>query len=355
MIEKLFPSVAWDAVYFGNTLGAYLDALIFFVLLVLGFYVLQRIILKRLRAISQKTETDVDDVAIKIIDSIHPPAYYFLSFYIASHTLVIGEIAQKSIFVIVVVMIVYQIVSSIQILINYIAQKTLGNKDGDEQLESAVNMLSMIAKVIIWILGGLLIMSNLGINVSALVASLGIGGIAIAFALQGILGDLFASFSIYFDKPFVVGDFITNGANSGTVEKIGIKTTRIRSITGEQIVISNKELTETRVQNFTEMEERRVTSSVGVTYETSSATLKEIPAMIAKIVEDTKGVRFDRVHFKKFDDSSLGFEFVYFVESSAYPDHMDAQQKINYAIREKFETEKIEIAYPTRTLYTKNI
>jgi len=345
----------WSQIYFGNTLGAYLDAFILFVILVLTFYIIQKLLLNRLRAISVKTVSDVDDVAIQIIESIHPPAYYFLAFYIASHTLVMNEIIEKSIFVIVIVMIVYQIVSSVQILINYIAKKVIGNDDGDEQLESAVNMLSMIAKVIIWILGALLIMANLGMNVSALVASLGIGGIAIAFALQGILGDLFASFSIYFDKPFVVGDFITNGANSGIVEKIGIKTTRIRSITGEQIVISNKELTETRVQNFTEMEERRVTSSVGVTYETPTQKLKDIPSMIAKIVEETKGVRFDRVHFKKFDDSSLGFEFVYYVESSDFAEHMDLQQKMNYAIRDKFEAENIEMAYPTRTLYTKNI
>lgn len=355
MIEKIFPSVAWDTVYFGNTLSSYVDAFLFFLILVFAFYIIQKVLLRRLRAISEKTKTDIDDVSIKIIDSIRPPAYYFLAFYIASHTLVMGEIAEKTIFVIVVVMVVYQIISSVQILINYIAKKTIGSDDGDEQLESAVHMLSMIAKVIIWIIGVLLIMSNLGINVSALVASLGIGGIAVAFALQGILADLFASFSIYFDKPFVVGDFITNGAHSGTVEKIGIKTTRIRSTTGEQVVISNKELTETRVQNFTQMEERRVTSSVGVTYETSTQALKEIPSMIEEIVEATKGVRFDRVHFKKFDDSSLGFEFVYYVESSAYPEYMDAQQKINYAIREKFESENIDMAYPTRTLYTKSV
>lgn len=355
MIEKMFPSVAWDTMYYGNTLSSYVDALLFFLALVLAFYILQKMILNRLRALSQKTTTNIDDVAVQIVESIRPPVYYFLSFYIASHTLVMGEVIEKSIFVIVVIMIVYQIISSVQILINFIAKRTIGNDDGDEQLESAVKMLSMIAKVIIWILGILLIMSNLGINISALIAGLGIGGIAVAFALQGILADLFASFSIYFDKPFVVGDFITNGANSGTVEKIGIKTTRIRSTTGEQVVISNKELTETRVQNFTQMEERRITAAVGVTYETPTQKLKEIPSMIEKIVEEVRGVRFDRVHFKKFDDSSLGFEFVYYVESVQYSDHMDVQQKINFAIREKFEAENIQMAYPTRMLYTKNV
>ena len=184
-----------------------------------------------------------------------------------------------------------------------------------------------------------------------MIAGLGIGGIAIAFALQGILGDLFSSFAIFFDKPFEIGDFIKIGDKSGTVRKIGIKTTRLKSTDGDEIVISNQELTGAVLHNYKKTEERRNVLSLGVTYNTPTDKLKMIPVILKKVIDDAENIRFDRAHFKSFGDFALGFEAVYYVKSGNYTQHMDAQQIVNFAIKEGFDKEGIEIAFPTQTVY----
>ena len=196
-----------------------------------------------------------------------------------------------------------------------------------------------------------MVLSNLGYNVTTLVAGLGIGGLAIAFALQKVLEDIFSSVSIYFDKPFEIGDFIIVGEQMGVVKKIGIKSTRIQALQGEEIVISNRELTSVRIQNFKRMEKRRVAFSFGVLYSTSNAKLKKAIEMVKKIVEKAEHADLDRVHFKAFGSSSLDFEVVYYLKSRDYNVYMDTQQEINFAIKEAFEKEKIEFAYPTQTIH----
>jgi len=183
------------------------------------------------------------------------------------------------------------------------------------------------------------------------VASLGIGGIAVALAVQNILGDLFASFSIVLDKPFVIGDFIIVGDLMGTVERIGLKTTRLRSLSGEQIIFSNSDLLGSRVRNYKRMYERRISFSLGVAYETSAEQLERIPRMIEEIVSSQPKVRFDRSHFKSFGDFALVFETVYYILTPDYTAYMDAQQAINIAIARKFAEEGIRFAYPTQTIY----
>jgi small-conductance mechanosensitive channel len=196
-----------------------------------------------------------------------------------------------------------------------------------------------------------LVLDNLGFNITTLVAGLGIGGIAVALALQNILGDLFASLSIVLDKPFVIGDFIIIDNYLGTIEHIGLKTTRIRSLSGEQLVFSNTDLLQSRIRNFKRMFERRVVFSIGVTYQTSADKLAKIPKMIKDIVESKDPVRFDRSHFKDYGDFSLNFETVYWVKSPEYNVYMDIQQAINLELYSKFEAEGIEFAYPTQTLF----
>ncbi len=194
-------------------------------------------------------------------------------------------------------------------------------------------------------------LSNLGINVTSLVASLGIGGIAIALAVQNILGDLFSAFSIYFDKPFAVGDFITVGKHKGTVQNIGLKSTRIRMLQGEELVIPNKEITSGKVSNYRRMEKRRVAFKFGVVYETKTEQLKKIPEIITEIINQTKDCEAFRVHFKEFGDSSLNYNIVYYVTNNDYDVYLSAQQEINLGIKEAFEKAKIEFAYPTQTVY----
>jgi len=214
----------------------------------------------------------------------------------------------------------------------------------------SIDIIAFIGRLLIWVVVLLLTLDNLGINITALIAGLGIGGIAIALAVQNILGDLFASLSITFDKPFVVGDFLAVGDFLGTVENIGIKSTRLRSLTGEQIVMANADLLSSRVRNYQRMSERRIVFTIGVTYETPRDHLQRIPGLVRKIIESQEQARFDRCHFAKFGASSLDFETVYFVLSADFNRYMDIQQAVNYAIYAAFEEQGIEFAYPTQKL-----
>jgi len=223
----------------------------------------------------------------------------------------------------------------------------------DASAVMSMNVLSIIARLGLWSVVLLLSLDNLGINVTALVAGLGVGGVAVALAAQNILGDLFASLSIVLDKPFVPGDFLVVGDHMGAVEEIGLKTTRVRSLSGEQLVFSNTDLLTSRIRNYGRMFERRVAFKIGVTYQTPREKLKEIPVIlresVASLGEDR--ARFDRAHFQAYGDFALTFETVYYVLGPDYNLYMDCQQAINLFIHERFEAEGIEFAYPTQTLF----
>lgn len=224
-------------------------------------------------------------------------------------------------------------------------------RHSDPARMTTVRAVSLTARLLLVVIAAILILDNLpGVEITALVASLGIGGIAIALGVQSILSDLFASLSIILDKPFVLGDFIIVDSYMGTVEYIGLKTTRIRSLSGEQLVFSNSDLLQSRIRNYKRMAERRVVFSVGVTYQTAHAHLKSIPGWIEDIIADLDLTRFDRAHFQEFGNYALKFEIVYYVLDPDYNRYMDIQQAINLAIYQKFEDEKIDFAYPTQTI-----
>jgi small-conductance mechanosensitive channel len=218
---------------------------------------------------------------------------------------------------------------------------------------AAIDVLGFVLRLVLWTIVILVILDNLGVQITALVAGLGIGGVAVALATQNILGDLFASLSIVLDKPFVVGDFLSIGDYVGSVEKVGLKTTRLRSLSGEQLIISNNDLLTSRIRNFGRMFERRVVFTLGVTYETPAAKLKLIPVILREAIEAQQKVRFDRSHFQKYGDSALIFETVYYVLSPDYNYYMDLQQTINLIILERFLEEGIEFAYPTHTIISR--
>jgi len=216
---------------------------------------------------------------------------------------------------------------------------------------TTVRAVSLAARLVVILVAVILVLDNLpGVEITALVASLGIGGIAIALAVQSILSDLFASLSIILDKPFVLGDFIIVDTYMGTVEYIGLKTTRVRSLSGEQLVFANGDLLKSRIRNYKRMAERRVVFTLGVTYQTAYRHLKSIPGWIETIIEALDLTRFDRAHFQGFGDYALEFEIVYYVLDPDYNRYMDIQQAINLAIYKKFEAEKIDFAYPTQTV-----
>jgi small-conductance mechanosensitive channel len=205
---------------------------------------------------------------------------------------------------------------------------------------------------IIWVLGFIFLLDNLGFKISTVIAGLGIGGIAIALAAQTILGDLFSYFVIFFDRPFQIGDFITLAPDKmGSVEYIGLKTTRIRSLTGEQLIVSNTDLVNSRVHNFKRMERRRVVFKIGVVYKTPSEKLAGIGELLREIITSFPDTTFDRAHFSAYGDFSLIFEIVYFVQTDNYNRYMDIQQEINLRLYKEFEARQIQFAFPTQTLY----
>jgi small-conductance mechanosensitive channel len=226
----------------------------------------------------------------------------------------------------------------------------LNRHDESGEKTKQVKGIVLILSGVVWLLGLIFMFDNLGFNVTAVLTGLGVGGIAIALAAQTILGDLFNYFVIFFDRPFEIGDFIIVDDKMGTVEYIGLKTTRIRSLGGEQIIFSNTNLTNSRVHNYKRMQERRVLFKIRIVYETGSNTLETIPSLIRTIIEQQHDTRFDRAHFASFDEYWLNFEVVYYILSADYNRYMDVQQQINLRIVEVFEQQEIRFALPTYSI-----
>jgi small-conductance mechanosensitive channel len=346
-----------DFSLWGNAGMDYFWALAWFVGLMIAFKIFKVVIIARLRKFSKKTKTDVDDFLIKLVNQVKPPFYFLVALYFGLQSLAFNELADKIIFAVFLIVLAFQVIAILQQVVDFILEKKLlaNLKDAEDEKnkKAMIKLLGQIFKAILWVLGLLLVLSNLGVDVTSLVAGLGVGGIAIAFALQGILGDLFASFSIFLDEPFKVGDYVQAGAESGTVQKVGVKTSRIKTLAGDELVVANTDIASARVHNYGKMEKRRTSFNIGVTYEVGSEKLKKIPEIVKKEIEKTENTEFGRCHFKQFGDFALIYEVVYFVNTSDYEIFMDAQQQINLGIYEKFEKEGIEFAYPTQTLYVK--
>ena len=218
---------------------------------------------------------------------------------------------------------------------------------------TTLRLIGFAAQGALWLLVGLLALDQLGFDVTALIAGLGIGGVALALAVQNILGDVFACAAIALDKPFVVGDFIVVDGLRGTVENVGLKTTRVRSLDGELLVFSNADLLKSRVRNFKRMFERRIQFCIAVNYDTPADKLRRIPGWLREAVDAQPKTRFDRAHFKSYGDWALDFEVVYYVLDADYNLYMDVQQSLNLAIYERFSAEGVEFAFPTRTLFVR--
>lgn len=336
----------------------YVLAALVFCGLYLFFQLVQRIVLIRLEKWATKTETDIDNMIISTVEGIRSWVYIIVALYVALQFFTLPSILNYIVTGAILFAIVWQAIEVATTLIEFFTKRTLERRmDGEEvdpNAANASNLISLLAKIVLWSLGILFVLSNLGIEVTSLIAGLGIGGIAVAFALQGVLSDLFASFSIYFDKPFRIGDFVITGGDAGVVEHIGIMSTRLRTLQGEELVVSNNELTTARVQNFKKMEERRIVSQFGITYETEYDKVKQVPDIVRNIFAASEG-RLDRVHFISFADSALLFEVVYYVETADYTKYLDIQQEFNFALMAKFAEVGIEFAYPTQTIYTKQV
>lgn len=224
-------------------------------------------------------------------------------------------------------------------------------ENNNAQLQTNLSMMRWGMQLVLWTVVTLMVLDNLGFNITTLVASLGIGGVAVALAVQNILGDLFASLSISLDKPFLVGDFIVVDNLSGTVKHVGLKTTRIQSITGEEVVVANNDLLKSRIRNYKRMQERRIVFRFGLTYDTPTETLRQVPERVKAIIDGLDNARFDRAHFAALGESSLDFEVVYYMTVADYGPYMDTQQQINLALMEMARDLGTGFAFPTRTLH----
>jgi len=347
-LSEIINPTSLQTIWLNNTIQDYLIALGLFSTLWLTFNLFQRLIISRIDKLALNSKTDFDDFLISLIRSINVWFYFYLALYTASKLLNLPNF-EKWLDAILIIWIVVESSSKIQLIVKHLANNYLN----DDKNKVPVQILQKIIVGLIWAIGGLMILSSLGINVTSLVAGLGIGGIAVALALQNILGDLFSSFAIYFDKPFQIGDFITIDKKQGVVEKIGIKTTRIRALQGEEIVIANNDLTNARIHNYKKMESRRVDFTVGVSYDTPLEKLKKIPKLIEEIITKTDLAKFDRAHLSKLGDYSLNFEVIYYIDSPDYLAHMDAKHHIYMQLIEQLRKEKIELAFPTQTIFVK--
>jgi small-conductance mechanosensitive channel len=331
-----------------------LDYVIFVAAFLIGILIIQilkSIVLHRLKAWSKKTATSIDDFLIRIIEEKLIPLLYFGVFYLSFKNLTLTPDVANVIDIAAAIILTYFGLRLIIAVINYSLEQYWVGREIDTSRRGSLKGIITILKVVIWGIGITFLLDNLGFKISTVVAGLGIGGIAVALAAQTILGDLFSYFVIFFDRPFEIGDFIITENYMGSIEHIGIKTTRVRSLGGEQLVFSNTDLTNSRIRNYKRMEKRRVVFKLGVVYQTTLDQSKEIPGIIRKAIENVQDTAFDRAHFASYGAFSLDYEIVYYVMSGDYNKYMDIQQEINFVIKEEFEKRGIEFAYPTQTLF----
>jgi small-conductance mechanosensitive channel len=341
-------------VLFFNSLDKWMLALIVFFATVLGFYVLRFYVGRRVEQIAKNTKTKVDDAVIYTLQQTKLLFVIVLGLFVSIRVLAVTEQVYLVVRTVTLVMLFIQMGFWATGLLNYVIQmrKRIEMENQDGSSATTLGALSLVGKVIIWTVASLLALDNIpNVEVNSLIASLGITGIAVALAVQNILGDLFASLSIALDKPFVLGDYIAVGDLGGTVEKIGLKSSHLRALSGEQLVFGNSDLLGSRIKNYGRMERRRKVFSLGVTYQTKPEQLATVPTIVKEIVEATDPAEFDRCHMTELGAFSINFEVVYYMPIPDYALFMDTNQKIQMAIFEKFSAAGIEFAYPTQTLF----
>ena len=337
--------------FLGNNISEYLIAA---GAILVGFLVIKvgiRHLVKHIKKFSEKTNTTIDDFLVSVLEKLAVPFLYILVVYVSVKSIAFHPYIEKAANYLGLAVIIVFAARFVIMLVNYGLKTYLAKSGNDAALEHSLQGISVVIKVLVWGGAAIFFLDNLGFKISAVIAGLGIGGVAVALAAQTILKDLFSYFSILFDRPFKIGDFIIVGDFMGTIEHVGIKTTRIRSLGGEMLIFSNSDLTDSRVRNYKLMEKRRVVFKLGVVYQTPTERLKEISKIIEGIIRGVKDTVFDRAHFLSYGDFSLIFEIVYYVVGGDYNKYMDVQQEINLAINGEFEMRGIEFAYPTQTLF----
>ncbi|QID19910.1 mechanosensitive ion channel family protein [Nitrogeniibacter mangrovi] len=333
-------------------MAAAIVALSFFVLVSL-----RGLVRSRLRRLAERTALGWDDLLVDVLGQTQTWVLALVSLMLGLQSLALSEPVTTRLGQAVMALIFLQLGLWTSHGVGLVLRRRIEAREASDDGASATALAvaGFIIRLTLWSIVLILVLDQFGFNVTTLVASLGVGGVAVALAVQNILGDLFASLSIALDKPFVIGDFIVVGEVVGTVEHVGLKTTRIRALSGEQIVVANGDLLGSRIHNYKRLQERRVVFHFGVLYDTPADTLANIPALVREIVEQTEDTRFDRAHFQSFGASSLDFEVVYYVLTADYLRYMDVQQEINLALVRRFADRDIGFAFPTQTVHLASV
>lgn len=336
---------------FHNSPIAWLTALGTAALLYVVLTAVRRLVRRQHKRMMATERVEIMEVPLEVLSRTTTLFLLVLSLFVGLQVLATSDRTRLVLDTVITVVVFWQAgVWASAAVAGWLERKRKAQLATDRAAASSIGVVAFIARAVVWVMVVLLALENLGVNITALVAGLGVGGVAVALAMQNILGDLFASLSITFDQPFFVGDFVIVDSFLGSVEHIGIKSTRLRSLSGEQIIMSNADLLKSRLRNFGRMSERRVLFTIGVTYDTPAEKLEQVPGIIRSAVESQEGTRFDRSHFANHGACSLDFETVYYVLSADYNRHMDIQQQIRLRIHREFGRLGIEFAYPTQRL-----
>ncbi len=338
--------------YFYNSIKVWIYS---FLIMFFVFFALKntiKIFYKKLKNLHKKTKTTLDDYIIIFLSNIKTPTLFIISVNVGLTRLNLSS----KITHIAGILLIFTLIIQVGILLNQAIKifVPIYMGEDDPAKTSAIELITVICQSVLWVLIAILILDTSGVNITALVTGLGIGGVAVALAVRNILGDLLSSFSIILDKPFKVGDFISVNDLMGNVKKIGIKTTRIKAVGGEEIIFSNEDILKSRIKNVKKLKERTIVFNIGVTYETSYENLTKVSKIIEEAIKkEEPNVRFSRCHFNSYESSYINFQTLYYIKSPDYLLYMDIQQRINLFIYKEFKKHKIEFAYPTRTIITK--
>jgi len=345
IIEAMIQEVINQIV---NLILNHIEALIIFISVGLIFYFIKILLIQRLDRLSKKTSSQLDDMVVEIVRELRWPTLVVIAYIIAS-TATNGWAFTMPIWlrILLIAIITYQVAKVSNVVFRYSKNRSgVGNS-------GIIDGFSSIIGLVIYGIGCLVILTSLGYNVTSIVAGLGVGGIAIAFAMQSILSDIFSSLSIYFDQPFKVGDFIVVGSNQGTVKRIGLKTTRLKSLSGEMIIVANKDLTNSTLKNYRGLKTRRITEHLTFTTQTPNNKLERLQVDLPASLDAIPGVSFIRFHFSSFGASGLEHVLVYEINADSFEQYTATKNIVNLILKRHFEKKKIDLAYPTQTVFVK--
>ena len=335
----------------GNNLFRWLTALLVAVAVFIILRIARALIRGRVQAFVKKTPILTDDVLVHLLSATRSFFLASVALIIALRSLELPEPIHAFIWKLFILVVLIQLLILGNRLISLFINHYSNKEESSASAKTTLSAINFVARLVLYSLLVLVALDNFGIDITALVAGLGVTSIAVALAVQNILGDLFASLSIVMDKPFEIGDFIIVDDYMGTIDKIGLRSTRVTSLSGEQLVFSNHDLLSSRIRNFKRMNERRILFSFGLTYDTPAQKLARVSDILMDIIDAEELARFDRAHFKAFGDYALEFEVVYYMLDPDYTLYMTTQESINLALKEKLEAEGVAFAFPTRTLY----